>query len=196
AGIDPFDHYLRHGRFERRSPSAVFDPFAYIEANPEVAAAEGFEPFLHFVRTGRSAGAPLSRAEALPPRPALTREIVRGTKRLIIFLIPGCADRHADGMLSIAAIYRLSAALTDLHGAKVALCAIPGDDPLSLKCAWFADGDYLLDLNALLRNCVDLELLQLHVPEYAVNRVGLWLDVVSSSLFRNIASIHLNIILR
>jgi SAM-dependent methyltransferase len=195
AGVDPLEHYLLQGRFEKRRPSALFDPSAYVHANPDVAA-QGIEPFLHYVRTGRAAGATLSKAETVPPRPALTREIARGARRLIIFLTPGYEDRRGGGMLSIAAIYQASAALSELHGAKVALCAVPGDDPLFLKYTWFENDNYLLDLNALLRSCTDLEHLQLHIPEYAVNRVARWLDAVSSSLLRNIGTIHLNVMLQ
>jgi SAM-dependent methyltransferase len=195
AGVDPLEHYLLQGRFEKRRPSALFDPSAYVHANPEVAA-EGIEPFLHYVRTGRAAGVTLSKAETIPPRPALTREIARAARRLIIFFTPGFEHHRSGGMLSIASIYRETAALTGLHGAKVALCAVPGDDPLFLKYTWFENENYLLDLNALLRACTDLEHLQLHIPEYAINRVALWLDAVSSPLLRNIATIHLNVMLQ
>jgi TOD1/MUCI70, glycosyltransferase-like domain len=83
AGIDPFEHYLTFGRFEKRRPSAIFDPVAYAESNPEVITS-GMEPFLHYVLVGQAAGAPLSKAETTPPRPALTREIACGTKRLML----------------------------------------------------------------------------------------------------------------
>ena len=69
AGVDPFEHYLVFGRFENRKPSAIFDPVAYVEANPEVATS-GMEPFLHYVLVGQAAGAPLSKAETIVPRPA------------------------------------------------------------------------------------------------------------------------------
>jgi hypothetical protein len=195
AGVSPFEHYLTVGRFEKRRPSAAFDPTAYIEANPELQSSGGIEPLLHYVLFGRAAGAPLSKAEAIPPRPVLTREITFGTKRLIIFLTPGF-DARVGGVLSIAGIYRESRGLIHLHGAKVALCAVPGDDPLFLKYTWFENDNYLLDLNAVLRNCIDLDYLQVHIPEYAVNRVALWLDSVSSSLLRDIGTIHLNVMVQ
>jgi len=74
AGVSPFEHYLTAGRFEKRKPSAIFDPVAYVEANPEVATS-GMEPFLHYVLVAQAAGAPLSKAETILPRPAFTREI-------------------------------------------------------------------------------------------------------------------------
>src|ERR1700747_3738834 len=83
AGIDPFEHYLTFGRFEQRRPSAIFDPLAYAELNPEVAAS-GMAGLLHYVLVGQAAGAPRSKAETTPPRPALTREIACGTKRLML----------------------------------------------------------------------------------------------------------------
>jgi len=97
-------------------------------------------------------GAPLSRAEAIVPRPGLTREIASGTTRLIVFLAPGYEIR-CGGVLSIAAIYRESEALTGLHRARVALCAVPGDDPLFFNYTWFENDNYLLDLGTLLRRC-------------------------------------------
>jgi len=194
AGVSPFEHYLAAGRLEKRRPSAVFDPAAYIEANPEVAAS-GMEPFLHYALIGQAAGAPLSKAEAILPRPELTREIAAGAKRLIVFLTPGF-DARVGGVLSIAAIYEESGDLTDLHRAKVALCTVPGDDALFLKYSWFENSNYLLDLTAVLRSCANLEYMQLHIPEYAVNRVSEWLNAVSSSLLRNIREIHLNILLQ
>ena len=62
AGVDPFHHYLTHGRFEKRKASALFDPASYLDANPEVAVS-GIEPFLHYALIGRAANAPRSQAE-------------------------------------------------------------------------------------------------------------------------------------
>jgi hypothetical protein len=194
AGVDPFEHYLAHGRFEKRKPSARFDPAAYAEVNPD-AATIGMEPFLHYVLIGRAAGAPLSKAETILPRPELTRKVASGTKRLIIILTPG-RDVRVGGVLSIAAIFKETEALTELHRAKVALCAVPGDDPLFLKYSWFENSNYLLDIEAVLRSCENLDYLQLHIPEYAVNFVSEWLTAASSSLLRNVREIHLNIMLQ
>jgi hypothetical protein len=194
ARISPFEHYLVTGRFEKRRPSAIFDPAAYLEANPDVAAA-GVEPFLHYVLVGRASGLPLSKAEAIAPRPELTREIASGTKRLIVFLTPG-VEHRAGGVLSISAIYQETKRLDEIHAAKVALCAVPGDNAMFLKYTWFQNDDYLLDLHAIIRGCEKLEYLQIHIPEYAVNRVIQWLEEVSSSLLRGVPSIHLNIMLQ
>lgn len=190
----PFEHYLNFGRFENRKPSAIFDPDDYVDANPDVAAS-GADPFLHYALVGRAADAPLSKAETIAPRPELTREIVRGTTRLIVFLTPGY-EAKVGGVLSIASIYAETQALAAVHRAKVAICAVPGDDPMFLKYGWFENNNYLLDLHALLRGCVNLEFLQLHVPEYAVNRVARWLEAVSSSLLRNVREIRINILLQ
>src|SRR5262245_6385827 len=194
ATVSPFEHYLATGRLEKRKPSAIFDPSAYTAANPAVVTS-GMEPFLHYVLVGRAAGAPLSTAETIAPRPALTREIASGTKRLIVFLTPGY-DGRFGGVLSIAAIYRETEGLNGLHRAKVALCGVPGDDPLFLKYTWFENSNYLLDLTALLRACADLEYLLVHIPEYAVNLMAAWLDGVSSSLLRTIREIHLNVMVQ
>ena len=194
TALGPLGHYLVFGRFEKRRASVLFDPVAYLEANPAVALS-GMEPFLHYALIGQAGGAPLSKAETIVPRPALTHDIVSGTKRLIVFLTPG-HDARLGGVLSISAIYEESRALTDLHGAKVALCAIPGDDALFLKYSWFENDNYLLDLHAVLRGCKSLEYLQLHIPEYVVNRMSKWLDEASSSLLKDIPNVHLNVMLQ
>src|SRR5436190_18778980 len=59
AGIDPFEHYIKKGRFEWRKASFSFDPARYVVANPEVAKSK-LEPFLHYVLIGRTLGLPLA----------------------------------------------------------------------------------------------------------------------------------------
>jgi glycosyltransferase involved in cell wall biosynthesis len=185
AGAGPLEHYLANGRLEKRKPCARFDPAAYSEVNPDVTLRADW----------KGSGGAVMRAETIFPRPELTRKIASGTKRLIIILTPGW-DVRAGGVLSIAAIFKETEALTELHGAKVALCAVPGDDPLFLKYSWFENSNYLLDIKAVLRSCENLDYLQLHIPEYAVNVVSEWLTATSSTLLRNVREIHLNIMLQ
>lgn len=47
--MDPVEHYVRYGYAEGRSPSPIFDPEAYIAANPELADMEE-NHFIHFCR--------------------------------------------------------------------------------------------------------------------------------------------------
>jgi len=126
-------------------------------------------------------------------RTVITQAIGFGTKRLIVFLTPGY-DSPNGGIMSITAIYRESAALQDLHGAKVALCTVPGEPPL-LKYTWFKNNNYLLDLESLLNRCSSLDYLLLHIPEYAVNDVAAWLDSHFSRL-QKINEIHLNVLVQ
>ena len=65
-------------------------------------------------------------------RTVLTRAVTFGTKRLIVFLTPGF-ELRAGGVIAIAQMYRESKALRHLHRARVALCTVPGDDPIFLK---------------------------------------------------------------
>ncbi|KAA0122190.1 hypothetical protein CIW48_19525 [Methylobacterium sp. P1-11] len=55
AGLNPLDHYLRHGWKEGRDPSAGFSTSGYLAANPDVAAS-GHNPLVHFVNTGLAEG--------------------------------------------------------------------------------------------------------------------------------------------
>jgi len=123
----------------------------------------------------------------------LTRAATFRTKRLIVFLTPGC-DLRAGGVMAIASSYRESIALRYTHRAKVALCALPGDPPF-LKYTWFENRNYILDLESLLKGCTQLDSLLIHVPAYTVDRILDWLTSASPRLLSNIREIHLNILL-
>ena len=127
-------------------------------------------------------------------REALTREVTLGAKRLIIFLTPGF-ELRAGGVLDISSMKRETWALYQLHRARVILCAVPGDDPDFFKYSWFDNNDYLLDLETVLKSCESLDYLQLHIPDYAVNRLLVWLSTFERTLLRNIREIHLNVLL-
>lgn len=64
AGLDPFDHFMTVGWTEGRDPRPDFSGSAYLQANPDVAAA-GLNPFVHYIRHGRAEGRPLDPAAAL-----------------------------------------------------------------------------------------------------------------------------------
>ena len=127
-------------------------------------------------------------------RLALTAAASFRTKRLIVFLTPG-HELRAGGVLAISDFYRESEALKALHCSDVALCAVPGD-PFLLKYTWFQNDNYILDLDLLLKCCGPLEYLQLHIPEYRVNRLVDWLNRVSPGLKKKVAELHLNVLLQ
>ena len=126
-------------------------------------------------------------------RTLFTNTLAFRTKRLIVFLTPGL-DFPSGGVWSIAATYRETEALSDLHQSKVALCLVPGDPPL-LKYTWFQNRNYLLDLEMLLERCGPLDSLLLHIPEYAVNRLIDWLSSHAATL-RKIRDLHLNVMVQ
>ena len=135
-------------------------------------------------------------------RHTVKREVVRAvftpavafrTKRLIVFLTPGY-DSPSGGILSIAALYRESIAVGDLHRATVALCTIPTQPPL-LKYSWFENRNYLLDLETLIKQCGHLEYVLLHIPEYVVNPVSDWLTSNWSTL-QNVKELQLNVLVQ
>ena len=125
-------------------------------------------------------------------RNMLTRAASFGTKRLIVFLTPGF-ELRAGGVMAIASFYRESIALRHIHKAKVVLCALPGDAPF-LKYRWFENNNYILDLETVLRSCTRLDYLQIHIPDYTVDRILDWLTAVSPTLLSNIREVRLNIL--
>jgi hypothetical protein len=127
-------------------------------------------------------------------RAVLTRAITFGTKRLIVFLTPGFEARNG-GVLAIFAMKREILALRQLHRARVALCAVPGDNPRFFKSTWFDNRDSLLDLETVLKSCRRLDYLQVHIPAYGINRVLDWLTSAAPTLLRNVREIHLNVLL-
>ena len=70
SGMSPFQHYLRHGAKEGRSPHPLFDAAWYLEQNPEVAEA-GMSPLEHYLRHGFK--------EGLTPHPAFDPKFYRKT---------------------------------------------------------------------------------------------------------------------
>lgn len=136
----------------------------------------------------------------LPLKERLARKVSTAlalrAKRLIIFLTPGY-EKPSGGVLSIASLYEESAAMRRIHGARVALCAVPGD-PLLPKYTWFENRNYILDLNALLARCGRLDYLLLHIPEYAVtnNQVPDWLASAAGTLLRKVREVHLNVLVQ
>jgi hypothetical protein len=126
-------------------------------------------------------------------RTAITQAVGFRTRRLIVFLTPG-HDNPSGGVMSIAAIYRETQALQELHGSRVVMCTVPGEPPV-LKYTWFKNDNYLLDFKALLNRCGHLDYLLVHIPEYAVKTVAAWLDSHSSSL-KNVTELHLNVLVQ
>ena len=59
AGIDPAEHYVRAGAFERRNPGPDFDTMQYYLANPDVAEA-GWPALVHYALFGQVEGRALA----------------------------------------------------------------------------------------------------------------------------------------
>lgn len=56
--LSPAEHYLRIGGFVGFNPNRTFSSAAYLDANPDVAAAQ-VNPLLHYLRDGEGEGRPL-----------------------------------------------------------------------------------------------------------------------------------------
>lgn len=57
AGLNPLDHFARHGAQEWRDPGPGFDSAFYADRNPSFAET-GLSPFEHYLRIGHAAGNP------------------------------------------------------------------------------------------------------------------------------------------
>ena len=51
--MNPFDHFMRHGREELRQPSPLFSPTWYLSQNPDL---DGLAPLSHFLKSGFKEG--------------------------------------------------------------------------------------------------------------------------------------------
>jgi GT2 family glycosyltransferase len=51
--MNPFDHFMKHGREELRQPSPLFSPTWYLSQNPEL---NGLDPLSHFIKLGFKEG--------------------------------------------------------------------------------------------------------------------------------------------
>jgi hypothetical protein len=54
-GVDPVEHYIRHGAMEYRNPSTLFDTRFYLDTYPDVAAS-GVNPLTHYITHGKKEG--------------------------------------------------------------------------------------------------------------------------------------------
>lgn len=57
AGVDPLQHYLRHGEAENRLPSPLFDPKWYLDSLPDTERKRAKPlPFTHYLARGEALG--------------------------------------------------------------------------------------------------------------------------------------------
>ena len=73
SGMDPAEHFLKHGWREGRDPCRFFSVSGYLAANPDVREA-GVNPLLHFWASGLAEGRTgwqTGSASAAAPPPAL-----------------------------------------------------------------------------------------------------------------------------
>lgn len=96
--------------------------------------------------------------------------------------------------MAIALMYQESLAMQEVHNASVAICNTPGD-PTLLKYSWFKNSRYMLDLETVLRRCVSIDYLLLHIPDYEVNQVSEWLSSASRGLLQKVRELHLNVMI-
>jgi hypothetical protein len=96
SGINPAEHYLRHGADEGRDPGPRFSTSKYLNRHPDVARA-GMNPLLHYVKFGleeqraifaanRNVAVATASAVKLPKRPALEPEPALGAAT--VFSLP------------------------------------------------------------------------------------------------------------
>ena len=64
TGIEPLDHFIRHGGFEARKPHPDFDPEYYLDHNPDVKEA-GMNPLVHYLLYGKREGRQISPSSSI-----------------------------------------------------------------------------------------------------------------------------------
>jgi hypothetical protein len=63
SGMDPIEHYLKHGTREGRDPCAAFSTREYMARYPDVGLA-GANPLAHYIKHGRQEGRVISKKDA------------------------------------------------------------------------------------------------------------------------------------
>jgi O-antigen biosynthesis protein len=93
AGLDPLEHFIRHGWREQRDPGPCFSVRYYLERYADVRAAD-LNPLVHYLhqgwREGRQPAPTFDPMQYLATRPEL-----RGL--LVCPLVHLVAVHHADG---------------------------------------------------------------------------------------------------
>ena len=67
AKVNPLKHYLFHGGFEGRNPSASFNSNLYLKRYPDVKAA-GINPLVHYIIAGKNEGREITPLPAKPQK--------------------------------------------------------------------------------------------------------------------------------
>ena len=103
AGLDPWVHYLRFGRAERRDPNPNFSASGYVYVNPE--AAHWLDPWHHYQERGRAGG--------LQARPELSGQRSLNPQWPTLMLVGHQADVQLYG--AERSLIDLALALQDLE---------------------------------------------------------------------------------
>lgn len=90
--LSPAEHYLRIGGFLGLNPNRSFSSASYLDANPDVAAAQ-VNPYLHYLKYGQEEGRPIGDPTFARPD-ALTRPLL-----LLNFFRP-LNWQHTEAMLN------------------------------------------------------------------------------------------------
>jgi GT2 family glycosyltransferase/glycosyltransferase involved in cell wall biosynthesis len=117
AGLEPIDHYLKHGGLEGRSPNPQFDSAWYSRAHPEVAELR-LNPLLHYIRLGRGQQLParrvnagLDKQSAHPAAPLRTGMHKLESLEPLAFEKPPCIDVivpvYKDRVLTLNCLYSI-----------------------------------------------------------------------------------------
>ncbi|HKP27468.1 MAG TPA: FkbM family methyltransferase [Dongiaceae bacterium] len=75
AGVDPIEHYWKHGAAKGYDPSPAFDTLWYLETNRDVAQV-GVNPLYHYIKFGRREGRTPTPAAGVMTTPADTGTVV------------------------------------------------------------------------------------------------------------------------
>jgi hypothetical protein len=126
AGINPAQHYLRHGAKEGRDPGPRFSTSKYLERHRDVARA-GMNPLLHYLKFGlgerraifaadRNVAVATASAVTLPQHPALEPKPKPALGAATVFSLPPVRREEAAWIRHEALSRRPGRTTLELHG--------------------------------------------------------------------------------
>ncbi|WP_156518466.1 hypothetical protein [Sphingobium sp. EP60837] len=185
--VDPYTHYLLHGRREFRNPNPEFSVREYYLRHPEVEAV-GLDPLVHYANVGQKEQRSLGlfdekineiwrrtgkNVPSLEPDFVLQRAQdlmvpmqILDTRKLAVFVVPE-HDAMSGGIYSMFSIANQARKMRRKHGYDVVVMTRPNRQGSTyLRNSSFQNSETILRFEQLML-FTEVSELQIHIPEYA-----------------------------